>query len=196
MKHWTDLLTLGRHPAARISANFCLAWLIIFAGEPTRAEFKLLSPYSQTRLERIEKFVAADVFKEGNMIASRELTAIGWNFRKHFLGVVERNVPETAVKGWTLLHYAEDVSVISALGGEQIANLSLGHIYGLMEMDENGPSHADWQSNFAYVRSPIDQRLWAIHWSVNYHNEWSIGAVVVPHPDIGWSSNSRLFGGH
>lgn len=180
----------------RISVTIWLAWLVIFAVMPTRAEFKLLSPHSQTKLERIEKFVAADVFKEGNMIGGRELTAIGRNFSEHFLGVVEPNVPETTLKGWTLLHYADDVSLIGALGGEQKASLSLGHIYHLMEMGENGPSHVNWQSNFAYVRSPIDQRLWAIHWSVNYHNEWSIGAVLVPHPDIGWSSNSRLFGGY
>jgi len=180
----------------KISAAIWLAWLVIFAVEPTRAELKLLSPHSLTKLERIEKFVAADVFKEGNMIGSRELTAIGWNFIEYFLGVVEPHVPETALKGWTLLHYAGDVSLISALGGEQKASLSLGHIYRLMEMGENGPSHVDWQSNFAYVRSPVDQRMWAIHWSMNYHNEWSIGAVSVPHPDIGWSPNSRLFGGN
>ena len=179
----------------RVSATF-LAWLVIFAVKPTRAEFKLLSPHSQTKLERIEKFAAADVFKEGNMIGSRELTAIGWYFREHFLGLVQTNVPATALKGWTLLHYADDVSIISAMGGEQKASLSLAHIYHLMEMGENGPSHVDWQSNFAYVRSPIDQRLWAIHWSVNYHNEWSIGAVQVPHPAIGWSPNARLFGGY
>lgn len=180
----------------RLSATIWLAWLVIFSVEPTRAEFKLLSPYSQTLLERIEKFAAADVFKEGRMIGNRELTAIGWNFSEHFLGVVERGVPETALKGWTLLQPAEDVSLIRALGGEQKAGVFLGHIYRLMEMGETGPSHVDWQSNFAYVRSPIDQRLWAIHWSVNYHNEWSIGAVLVPHPDLGWSPNSRLFGGY
>jgi hypothetical protein len=181
----------------RISATIWLAWLVIFAAVPTGAEFKLLSPHSQTRVERIEKFVAADAFKEGNRICGRELTAIGWNFREHFLGVVERNVPETTLNGWTLLHSAGDASLISALGGEQKAPLSfLGYIYRLMELGESGPSHVDWRSNFAYVRSPIDQKLWAIHWSVNYHNEWSIGAVLVPHPDIGWPPNSRLFGGY
>jgi hypothetical protein len=136
------------------------------------------------------------VFKEGNNIGGLKVTAVGLNFSKYFLGVVEGNVPETALKGWTLLHHAEDASLISALGGKQKASLFLGHTYRLMETGENGPSHVDWQSNFAYVRSPIDQRLWAIHWSVNYHNEWSVGAVIVPHPDIGWPANSRVFGGY
>lgn len=138
----------------RISATIWLAWLAIFSVEPTRAEFKLLSPYSQTKLERIEKFAAADVFREGR-IGNRELTAIGWNFSKHFLGVVERSVPETSLKGWTLLHPAEDVSLIRALGGEQTAGVFLGHIYRLMEMGETGPSHVDWQSKFC-IRTLAD----------------------------------------
>jgi len=178
------------------SAAIWLAGLVIFTVQPTKAQFKLLSPHSQTKVERIEKFVCADAFKEGNKIGGRELTAVGWFFTQHFLGVVEENVPEADLKAWTLLYDAEDVSLIRALGGEQKATLSLGQIYRLMAMGENGPSHVDWQSNFAYVRSPIDQKLWAIHWSVNYHNEWSIGAVLVPHPDLGWRANSRLFGGN
>jgi hypothetical protein len=62
-----------------------------------------------------------------------------------------------------------------------------------MEMGEEGPGHTDWRSNFAYVRSPIDGRLWAVHWSVNYENEWAIGAVYVPHSHLDWHSDSRLF---
>jgi hypothetical protein len=180
-----------------ISAVIWLAWLVIFVAVPTGGEFKLLSPHSQTKVGRIEKFVAADTFKEGNRIGGHTLTTIGWNFRDHFLAVVEQNVPEATLKGWTLLYTAGDASIIEALGGEQKAPLSfLGYVYRLMEMGENGPSHVDWRSNFAYVRSPIDHRLWAIHWSLNYENEWTIGAVLVPHPVIDWPSDSRLFGGY
>lgn len=178
------------------SALIWLAWLLIFVTVPTGAEFKLLNPHSQTTVGRIEKFVAADAFKEGNRIGGHTLTAIGWNFRDHFLAVVEQNVPDATLKGWTLLYTAGDTSIIEALGGEQKIALScLGYVYRLMEMGESGPSHVDWRSNFAYLRSPIDDRLWAIHWSKNSENEWTIGAVVVPHPAIGWPADSRLFGG-
>jgi hypothetical protein len=65
-----------------------------------------------------------------------------------------------------------------------------------MEMGEQGPSHVDWRSNFAYVRAPIDRRLWAVHWNVNHAGDWIIGAVYVPHPHLDyWRSDSRLFGG-
>jgi hypothetical protein len=63
----------------------------------------------------------------------------------------------------------------------------------MMQMAERGAGHTDWRSNFAYLRSPIDQRLWAVHWTVNYANEWNIGAVYVPHADLDWRSGTRLF---
>jgi hypothetical protein len=88
-----------------------------------------------------------------------------------------------------------DKSLVKNLGGEQEAALSfLAYIHRLMEMGEAGPGHTDWRSNIAYVRSPIDKRLWAVHWTVNYANEWTIGAVYIPHPELDWRSGSRLFG--
>lgn len=160
---------------------------------PTRFKFKLQS-HSETKVGPIERFISADVFGEGNRIGGSVLTATGWNFCHHFLAVVEQDVPGTKLKGWTLLSAAGDMSIIESLGGEQRASMSsLAHVYQLMEMGENGPSHVDWQSNFAYVRSPIDKKLWAVHWSMNYQNEWTIGAVVVPHRYVGWPSGSRLF---
>jgi hypothetical protein len=62
-----------------------------------------------------------------------------------------------------------------------------------METGDQGLGDTDGRSNFAFVRSPIDQRLWVVHWTVNYGNEWVIGAVYVPHPDLDWPSGSRLF---
>jgi hypothetical protein len=35
--------------------------------------------------------------------------------------------------------------------------------------------------------------LWAVHWTVNHANEWIIGAVYVPHPELDWPAGSRLF---
>ena len=61
-----------------------------------------------------------------------------------------------------------------------------------MEMGDNGPSDTDGRGNFAYVRSPIDGRLWAVHWTVSQPGEWIIGAVYVPHPHIDWRAGSRV----
>jgi hypothetical protein len=159
------------------------------------SEFKLLDPVKATKIGRVEKFVAAEAFRIGSKIGGRTLSAIGLNFTQHFLGVVETDVPEISLSGWTLLYTTGDKSLIKALGGEQETAVPfLAYVHRLMELGEEGVGHTDWRSNFAYVRSPIDGRLWAVHWSVNYVNEWTIGAVYVPHSHLDWRSGSRLFG--
>jgi hypothetical protein len=147
-----------------------------------------------TEIGRIEKFVAAEAFTVGNRIGGRTLSAVGWNFTAHFLGVVETNVPPVALRGWELRYTTGDGSLINAVGGERNAVLPfLAYVHRVMEMGDAGVGHTDWRSNFAYMRSPVDQRLWAVHWTVNYANEWNIGAVQVPHEALDWRAGSRLF---
>jgi len=178
--------------ARRAALGFCC--LMLFVANAAGSEFRLLEPHSQTRVGRIDTFVAADAFKVGTRIGGRTLSAIGLNFTQHFLGVVEMDVPAASLAGWSLRYTTGDRSLFKVLGGEQEAVVPfLAYIYRIMEMAEEGPGHIDWRSNFAYVRSPVDQRLWAVHWSVNYANEWTIGAVTVPHPDLDWRAGSRLF---
>lgn len=179
-----------RRPRRGAVAAFCL---VLFVAGVARGEFKLLEPHSETRVPRIETFVAAEAFKIGSTIGNHTLSAVGLNFAEHFLGLVETNVPEGKLNAWTLLYTSGDKSLFDASGGEKGVVRYIAHIHQLMELGEKGPSHSDWRSNFAYVRSPVDHRLWAVHWSVNYSNEWNIGAVYVPNPAMDWRSGSRLF---
>lgn len=168
--------------------------LLALAASPAGAEFKLLDPLEETKIESIEKFIAAEAFRIGSRIGGKTLSAIGLNFTQHFLSVVENGVPAASLCGWALQYTTGDKSLIKALGGEQeVAVPFLAYIHRVMEMGKGGVGHADWRSNFAYVRSPIDQRLWAVHWTVNYANEWNIGAVHVPHLHLDWRAGSRLF---
>jgi hypothetical protein len=170
-------------------------WLLLLAADPAGAEFKLLDLLEDTRIERIDRFVAAEAFETGTKIGGRTLSAVGLNFVQHSLGVVEKNVPAVSLRRWVLRYTTGDKSLVKALGGEQEAALSfLAYIHRLMEMGEAGAGHTDWRSNIAYLRSPIVKRLWAVHWTVNYANEWTIGAVYVPHPELDWRSGPRLFG--
>ena len=192
MPRWHIGARYGAMTKLRATLGACC--LLIFVTEPTRAEFKLLDPLEETKIGSIEKFVAAEVFEIGRKIGGRTLSAVGLNFTQHFLGVVEKDVPAVSLSGWALQYTTGDKSLIKALGGEQEATVSfLAYIHRVMEMGDEGASHTDWRSNFAYVRSPIDQRLWAVHWTQNYANEWTIGAVYVPHPQLDWRSGSRLF---
>jgi hypothetical protein len=178
-----------------IGALVCLAIHVHPSSLASAAEFEPLDPLAETKIGRIERFVAADAFKIGNKIGGRTLSAVGFSFTQYFIGVVEEDVPAASLTTWALVYTTGDKSLIKALGGEQEATVPfLAYIHHLMELGDEGPGHTDWRSNFAYVRSPVDQRLWAIHWNVNYANEWNIGAVYVPHADLDWRSGSRLFG--
>lgn len=158
------------------------------------AKTRLLEPYAQSKFPGLETFVAAEAYKLGNKIGDRTLSAIGWNFSEHFLGVTESHVPEIQINAWTLLYAATDKWILETLQGQADGGTCvLANIHSLMSLNDRAANHLDGRSNFAYVRSPVDHRLWAAHWSVNSANEWIIGAVYVPHPDLDWHAGSRLF---
>jgi hypothetical protein len=179
----------------RIARPFPSLGIVLSVTDAAKArQFELLHPYSETKVERIERFIAAEAFSAGTMVGSRGLSVVGSNFVEKFLNVVEENVPAQTLTGWSLLYTAGDTSLIQAMGGEERATVPfLAYIHRLMEIGETGPSHVGWRSNFAYARSPVDGRLWAVHWSVNHANEWNLGAVYVPHPHVDWRADSRLF---
>lgn len=183
-----------RKAAARLLSG-CARGLVLLAAWfwPARgAEFKFLEQIGTVNLFRLDRFVAADAFQLGRKIGGRTLSTVGLNFAEHFLGVVENTIATASLQVWSLQYTMGDASLIRQLGGPERAVVQfVWHIYGLMEMHE-GPSHTDGRSNFAYMRSPVDQRLWAVHWSVNFANEWTIGAVYVPHPHMDWRSGSYL----
>jgi len=166
--------------------------LVLCASPAQTAGLRPITPIATVSLERIDCFVAADAFKPGNKIGGRTLSAVGWSFAEHFLGVVENDVPATTLEVWSLEYTMGDASLVRWLGGEaRAAVASIAHIHRLMEVSD-GPSHTDGRSNIAYVRSPIDRRLWAVHWSVNNRSEWTIGAVYVPHDQLDWHAETRL----
>ena len=141
-----------------------------------------------------DTFAVADVFKEGSKIGGQSVSAIGWSFSKHFFGVIERHVRQTQIVAWTLLYSADDKWILETLDEQQAAgSCALANIHSLMALGEKAFNHLDGQSNFAYVRSPVDRQLWAVHWVMSSRNEWIIGSVQVPHPHIGWRVGSRLF---
>jgi len=159
-------------------------------------QYRLLEQHSTTPVQPVYAFTAAEAFRIETRIGSRGLSVIGLQFKEHFLSVVEGSVPKGEINAWNLLYTAGDKSLVNALGGEERAVVPfLAYVHQLMEMGEKGPCLLDWRSNFAYLRSPIDRRLWAVHWSVNSDDKWVVGAVYVPHPHLDWRSDSRLFGG-
>lgn len=155
----------------------------------------LLEKPLKTRIAAIELFVAANAFRTGCSIGERVLGTIGWNFARHFLGIVETDVAESEVHAWTLGYTAEDRWILEETGWRVESSLHLADLHYLMALGGQGPCHLKGESNFTYLRSPMDGRPWAVHWFVNGDGEWLIGAAYVPHPALDWRSGSRVFVG-
>jgi hypothetical protein len=188
-------LSRGKHAALCKRAAGVCAILVFGAGaRPSRADPKVLDRIHTVALPEGQRFEVAHRFKVGAIIGGRKLSAIGLNFRQHFPALVEVNVPAVSFAVWSVRYTIGDAPIVKALEAVDRASVShLAYIHRLMEMGGESGSHTDWRSNFSYVRSPVDRRLWAVHWSVNYVDEWTVGAVYVPHTDLDWPAGSRLF---
>ena len=160
----------------------------------TQAKTVLLDQLARLSLPGKETFVSTEEFEVGKKIGRRALRSISWNFSKHFLSVTEYHVRVRQITVWTLLHTAGDKWILETLDGQRDGGkCTLADIHSLMTLGEKASNHLDGQSNFAYVTSPIDRQLWAVHWLVNSTNEWIIGSVQVPHPFTDWRHGCRLF---
>ncbi len=178
----------------KLAAGFCILLALGAVARPSTAEPWFLYPIRTVVVAEVQRFEVAHRFKVGNIIGGRKLSAIGLNFTQHFSALVEENIPATSLAVWNLRYTIGDTPLVRALGAADKASVShLAYVYSLMEMGGESGGHTDSRSNFAYVRSPVDSRLWAVHWSVNYAGEWTIGAVYVPHADLDWPAGSRLF---
>lgn len=154
----------------------------------------LFEQHAILRLPGQVKFAAVEAFKPGAKIGGRVLSAVSWNFSNHFLSVTETNVAETNITVWALLYSAGDKWILETLNGLiESSTCTLAHIYAIMLLGKRASNHLDGRSNFAYAHSPGDRRLWAVHWFVNSSDDWTIGSVQVPHPEIDWRAGSRLF---
>jgi hypothetical protein len=175
----------------RIAASVFAGTLsIMIGGSAASLDFSDLGTNDPAPIARADRFVAAQAFSIGGRIGNHAISAVGFNFETYFYPVVETGMTDIATEAWTLGRSADDATLIAMIGGEDRIAVSLSTIHHLIS---HGTSHVDRQSNFAYARSPVDGRLWAVHWTSNAAGEWVIGAVFVPHPDLDWPAGARLF---
>lgn len=166
---------------------------ILIGGSAAPLDLSALGTDDRVPFAQPDSFAAAQAFAVGGHIGDHVVSAVGFNFQTYFYPLVERDTAGIAVDAWTLGRSADDVTLITMIGGEDKAAVSLPAIHRLMARGKRGDSHTDGQSNFAYARSPVDGRLWAIHWTLTAAGEWVVGAVFVPHPDLDWPAGARLF---
>ena len=156
------------------------------------ADDRFLEHIHTPRVAGIESFVAADRFRVGDRIGGRRLGSVGLNFAEQSLLRVESRAPAASIATTEQRFAMGDTSLIKMLDAEKAPVAHLAHVCAIMEMGEVGASHTDWRSNIAYLRSPVNHRLWAVHWSVNHAGEWTIGAVYVPHAALDWVAGTRV----
>ncbi len=166
---------------------------VIVSGPAASLDLDTLGTDDRVPIARADRFVVTEAFAIGSRIGEHGVSAIGFNFRTYIYPIIETEVVASPVDSWTLGRSADDATLIAMIGGENKIAVSLSAIYRLIAGDDRRDSHTDGQSNFAYARSPVDGRLWAIHWTLDAAGEWVIGAVYVPHPDLDWPAGARLF---
>lgn len=148
-----------------------LAGLLELTGEPTKVPAN-------------DEFVARDKFREDTR-GELPIAWLGSNFKTNFLDVVEKKVKGATLKQRKLLSSSLDSPIISALGGEEKAEVSLSHVYDFLKT-------ADRKVWYIFYVRDAKGILWAVSagWDSG-HDGWRIGADSVTDPDE-WNAGSRV----
>ena len=109
------------------------------------------------------RFIARDHFKvDISPEAPVQIAYLGDNFKNHFLGKVEENVPEARVRIHRLIRPSLDAPIVAALGEKHEAFLA--HLHQLLlrqPKGEQGDLLTDGYANIFYVRD-AGNTLWAV----------------------------------
>ena len=161
-----------------------------------RVPSPILIPFgTPTLMKAVTRFVVADHFKVGNVVGGLKIGWVGPNFEKHFLSVVEENVPKRLLPAWTLSEESLDPPIVTALGGEQksATQTHLAHLFQTMELGKEGPGLWNGVVNIGYKTSPLEDACFAVIWYVH-----GGGLYVEAYPvlrSVEWSVRRRVFGG-
>jgi hypothetical protein len=126
-----------------------------------------------------ERFVAREKFVVNTgRKAPVEISYVGGNFSKWFLGKIEEPKPETQLRYAKLFKLSEDSPILAGLGNT--AETTLAEVYALMERQPNGEEGVLLTSGYAnifYVRD-VNSELRAVH--VHWHGGgWCVNARSV-----------------
>lgn len=143
------------------------------------------------RLVASEKFVI-DISED----AKCKISYLGKNFPAWFINKVETDIPLSVLTYSKLTKSANDTEIVSALGGEEKAELFLAEMFYLMFQQpkgEEGVLLRTGEVNFFYVRDMSGVlRTIRVLWQ---EGGWGIHAIH-PHDPLNlptWSEGSRIF---
>ena len=181
---------MTRLPWSQAGLGICC--LMLFIAGASGGEFRLLEPHSETRRDRIEQLLPPTHSKWGpNRRPNIECDRV--ELRRAFSRRPRKQCARVHMHGWTLWYTAGDELLIEASGGEDGVIRFLACIHHLMELGDNGPSHLDWRSNFAYLRSPVDRRNLGGSLDRELRRRVEHRCCLRPAPTDGLAFGSRLF---
>ncbi len=140
---------------------------------------KLLERLSTFALPAVAQFIAKEKFRPGKTIDSIRVGWLGDNFREYFLPKTESGevaAEELALNG--LLKGSRDPAIITALGGEEKVEISLGQFWEFLKTADQSLWYV------AYIRDTGDV-LWAVY------ARWLGGGLRVEADSLGYPAEWR-----
>lgn len=137
------------------------------------------------------KFIVADMFKVGN--AAVKISWIGDHFQFYFYGMTEAKDAAVPCRHHSLVKDSLDPEIISDIGGEVKAEVTLVGIYELLKLQPCGEDEdllTNGCANIFYVRDKGGfLRAVGVYWD---GGGWRVDASSVGDP-YGWDAGRRVF---
>ncbi|HUD20707.1 MAG TPA: hypothetical protein VMQ44_01400 [Candidatus Saccharimonadales bacterium] len=154
----------------------------------------LLEPFTMVSYPAVEAFSAKEKFA----IGTQDGVVIGWlgdNFKKHFSGKNEIDVPAQQLRVHRLRKNSVDGLIIKELGGEEIVETNLATMFGAMEKQGAGQAGdllVNGYANIFYIRDDAGT-IWAVRcdWCSDCRC-WFVEAYPLTGPRD-WRADSQVF---
>lgn len=145
---------------------------------------KLLERLLAIQIPAIQEFVANTKFRVGETVDGIKVGWLGDNFKQNLLSKKEGAVAGEELAQNKLLKNSKDPAIITALGGEEMVEITLGQFWEHLKTADRTLVHV------GYIRDDVDNVLWAVGASWR-DDELYVEASSLGHPD-GWRAGIRF----
>ena len=150
-------------------------------------------------LKKVTTVVVPTVAEFSTVVFLDDDSPVGWigdNFKRMFGNHTESETSQSALQVHQLTESARDPAIIAELGGEQIAETTLGQMWQMLLVQgqgQDGNLLINGFANIFYIRSQVDNQLWAVYCRWDSGNrDWLVNAYPVSDPDD-WYAGSQVF---
>ena len=147
---------------------------------------KLLKLVASFVVPALDEFSAEDHFRVGE-VDGVKIAFIGDNLRQNLLDMVVPATTETELKIYRLNKNSVDGPIITELGGQEAASITLSQFWAMLQVQghgEKGNLLTDGRANIAYIAGWAVDALW-------YGHGWSVLAYSVVYPS-GWFEGDQV----